>query len=121
MTARVILIVLSIAAVLAIAALAWTSQGEHRCQAALSEAEALFSGGDPLGALRALDAADARYHCGRLTQGDAPPEYSLAVACIRRLKAMGREAELNALLKEARGPILTDLARKLSSIAPEGA
>lgn len=86
----------------------------------LAEAEEQFARGEPIGALRALDAVDARMDCGRFTEGDAPPEVSLAIACVRRLKATGREVELNAVFSAAEGSILTELRGNLSGIPPEG-
>ena len=102
--------------------LAWLvrmSRCERRCGAALAEAEGLFAAGQALGALRTLDAADARCDCARFTSGDAPPEFSLAIACGRRLQAGGQQAELNALLSTAKGPILGMLREHPAAISAD--
>lgn len=99
-------LLLALPLVLGLAWLVRTGHCERRCGAALAEAEGLFAAGQALGALRALDAADAACDCARFTGGDAPPEFSLAIACGRRLQEGGQNVELSALLSAAKGPIL---------------
>lgn len=98
-----------------LAALLWMTHCERQCGAALNESEALYDAGDPMAALRALDEVDARCDCSRFTEGDAPPELSLAIACAQRLSA----ADLDGLLSAAKGPILAGI-RGTTPLPPAG-
>ena len=79
---------------------------ESSCMAAGREAGAPFERGDFRGALSRLDDSDARCRCSRFTQGDEPPEASLARACLKKMVDGGRESETRQILANARGPIL---------------
>jgi hypothetical protein len=85
---------------------------ERACDAADAEATALFERGALVAALERIDAVDARCDCGRFVDGDAPPQYSLAVACLQQLRRDGRGAEADGILAAARGPILMSMRRR---------
>ena len=91
----------------------WCVRCDGDCAVADGDAEGLFRRGEPLAALSLLDVVDARCRCSRFTSGDAPPQYALAQACLRRLLDEGREAEVEGLLARARGPILRELAAEV--------
>ena len=92
----------------------WSSyeQCARDCDAVDADAIALFERGELVAALKRIDEVDTRCRCGRFVDGDAPPQYSLAVACLQRLRREGRRVEVDDILANARGPILMDLRRR---------
>jgi len=88
----------------------WFRRCEHACLEVDLGAQNLFERGELLSALALIDAVDARCHCARFSSGDAPPQYALAQTCLLQLLSKGRSAEVESLLRHARGPILRELA-----------
>lgn len=110
------LIGVAVLAAVGLAAVLWhwhRDRCESDCAAAAHESAGLLARGEAQAALKLLDAVDARCTCERFTSGDAPPEYSLAQACIRKLQSAGRTQELDEILARATGPILKSIAASL--------
>lgn len=101
--------------ILAGAAVCWWwwsyARCEHACDAVDAEAMALFERRELIAALERIDEVDARCDCGRFVDGDAPPQYSLAVACLQQLRREGRGAEADGVLAAARGPFLVSMRK----------
>jgi hypothetical protein len=105
----------TVAALAALAAAgAWVryARAERDCARAERDARRRLEEDDPAAALALLDRVDARCRCARFTRGDAPPQYTLADAALRRLEARGEHTRARRLLAGARGPLLRDLARE---------
>ena len=83
---------------------------ERACAEAQGDAEDLFAQGRYLEALAVIGSNDSKCRCARFTSGDAPPQYALADACLRALLDDGRRAEIDELVEQTGGPILTELA-----------
>jgi hypothetical protein len=112
MIGRAALVLLAVLAAGAVGAAVWWWRyraAERACLQVVDDASALFDGGQPLAALERIDAVDARCRCSRFTSGDEPPEYSLARACLKRLREQGQGADADRALAAARGPILREL------------
>jgi hypothetical protein len=90
----------------------WHARCETACAEVDRGSQEMLERGDLVAALTLIDGVDARCRCGRFTSGDAPPQYSLAQACLGRLRTAGRSAEVDALLNKARGPILIELGKR---------
>jgi hypothetical protein len=90
----------------------WFVRCERNCGEVLRHAQDMFERGELSLALARIDAVDAKCHCSRFTSGDAPPQYSLAQACLERLLSEGRLDEVERLLAQAQGPILKELGKR---------
>lgn len=89
----------------------WSRQRyERACNMANEQAELMYQMSDFVAALEHIDRVDSHCRCARFTSGDTPPQYSLALACLRKLSSHGRSTEAEFILTHARGPILVELA-----------
>jgi hypothetical protein len=107
--ARIVVGIVAVAVL--VAAVIWAKRDdcERACVDAERTAAILFERDELVGALKRVDEVDVRCGCGRFTAGDAPPQYTLAQACLTRLRAEGQAAAIERLRVRARGPILREL------------